>query len=137
MAPAGTQLEVPVPDVSQKGQKRYQVNLQSHSTPIHVLLINREACGSTPVVFSVPPLDDICTMPTPPSTPASLQKYPISSCDLEHTQLKSPVPGHQLTPLSTSPDVHMGIVNSLIHRCIGYLQISRFYNHLYTEFSNP
>ncbi|XP_053484110.1 transcription factor E2F5 isoform X2 [Ictalurus furcatus] len=107
MAPAGTQLEVPVPDVSQKGQKRYQVNLRSRSTPIHVLLINREACGSTPVVFSVPPLDDICTMPTPPSTPASLQKYPISSRDLEHTQLKSPVPGHQLTPLSTPPDVHM------------------------------
>ncbi|KAF4089685.1 hypothetical protein AMELA_G00069280 [Ameiurus melas] len=107
MAPAGTQLEVPVPDVSQKGQKRYQVNLRSHSTPIHVLLINREAGGSTPVVFSVPPLDDICTMPTPPSTPASLQKYPISSCDLEHTQVKSPVPGHQLTPLSTPPDVHM------------------------------
>ncbi|KAB5579577.1 hypothetical protein PHYPO_G00196610 [Pangasianodon hypophthalmus] len=109
MAPAGTQLEVPVPEVSQNGQKRYQVNLRSHSTPIQVLLINRETCGSRPVVFSVPPPDDICAMPTPPSTPASLQKYPVTSesCSLEHSQLKSPVPEHQLTPLSTPPDVHM------------------------------
>ncbi|XP_027025248.1 transcription factor E2F5 [Tachysurus fulvidraco] len=109
MAPAGTQLEVPVPEVSQNGQKRYQVNLRSHSTPIQVLLINRETCGSRPVVFSVPPPDDVCTMPTPPSTPASLQKYPITSesCSLEHSHLKSPLPEHQLTPLSTPPDVHM------------------------------
>ncbi|KAK2860712.1 hypothetical protein Q7C36_004878 [Tachysurus vachellii] len=109
MAPAGTQLEVPVPEVSQNGQKRYQVNLRSHSTPIQVLLINRETCGSRPVVFSVPPPDDICAMPTPPSTPASLQKYPITSesCSLEHSHLKSPLPEHQLTPLSTPPDVHM------------------------------
>ncbi|KAG7329966.1 hypothetical protein KOW79_006188 [Hemibagrus wyckioides] len=109
MAPAGTQLEVPVPEVSQNGQKRYQVNLRSHSTPIQVLLINRETCGSRPVVFSVPPPDDVCAMPTPPSTPASVQKYPITSesCSLEHNQLKSPLPEHQLTPLSTPPDVHM------------------------------
>ncbi|KAK3567517.1 hypothetical protein QTP86_019936 [Hemibagrus guttatus] len=109
MAPAGTQLEVPVPEVSQNGQKRYQVNLRSHSTPIQVLLINRETCGSRPVVFSVPPPDDVCAMPTPPSTPASLQKYPITSesCSLDHSQLKSPLPEHQLTPLSTPPDFHM------------------------------
>ncbi|GAA6108442.1 leucine-rich repeat and coiled-coil domain-containing protein 1 isoform X2 [Tachysurus ichikawai] len=109
MAPAGTQLEVPVPEVSQNGQKRYQVNLRSHSTPIQVLLINRDTCGSRPVVFSVPPPDDVCAMPTPPSTPASLQKYPITSesCSLEHSHLKSPLPEHQLTPLSTPPDVHM------------------------------
>ncbi|KAI5627918.1 transcription factor E2F5 isoform 1 [Silurus asotus] len=108
MAPAGTQLEVPVPEVFQNGQKRYQVNLRSQSTPIQVLLINRETRGSRPVVFSVPPPDDIC-MPTPPSTPACLQKYPITSesCGLEHSQLKSSVPEHQLTPLSTPPDVHM------------------------------
>lgn len=96
---------------SQNGQKRYQVNLRSHSTPIQVLLINRDTCGSRPVVFSVPPPDDVCAMPTPPSTPASLQKYPITSesCSLEHSHLKSPLPEHQLTPLSTPPDVHMGI----------------------------
>lgn len=106
---------------SQKGQKRYQVNLRSHSTPIHVLLINRETCSSRPVVFSVPPPDDICAMPTPPSTPANLQKYPITteSCGLEHSQLKSPAPDAQLTPLSTPPDFHMGIINSLMHSISG------------------
>ncbi|XP_060779044.1 transcription factor E2F5 isoform X2 [Neoarius graeffei] len=100
MAPAGTQLEVPVPEVSPNGQKRYQVNLRSHSTPIQVLLINRETSSSRPVVFSVPPPDDLCAMPTPPNTPASLQKYPIASesCGLEHSQL---------TPLSTSSNLHM------------------------------
>lgn len=99
------------------------MNLRSHSTPIHVLLINRETSCSRPVVFSVPPPDDVCAMPTPPSTPASLQKYPITSesCGLGHNQLKSPVPEHQLTPLSTPPDVHMG--NSLLHRCFGHLYI--------------
>ncbi|KAM9500759.1 transcription factor E2F5 [Clarias gariepinus] len=109
MAPAGTQLEVPVPEMSQNGLKRYQVNLRSHSTPIQVLLINRENCGSRPIVFSVPPPDDICAMPTPPSTPASLQKYPLTSesCSLEHSRLKSPVPEQQLTPFSTPPDLHM------------------------------
>ncbi|MEQ2205552.1 hypothetical protein XENOCAPTIV_002885, partial [Xenoophorus captivus] len=33
-----------------------------------------------PVVFPVPPTDDICLMPTPPSTPASLQKFPLLNC---------------------------------------------------------
>ncbi|XP_072544248.1 transcription factor E2F5 [Salminus brasiliensis] len=110
MAPAGTQLEVPVPEVAQNGQKRYQVNLRSESAPIQVMLINRETGGSKPVVFSVPPPDDVCAMPTPPSTPAGLQRYPVSSselCGLAHSQLKSPTSEPQLTPSSTPPDVHM------------------------------
>ncbi|XP_062849048.1 transcription factor E2F5 [Trichomycterus rosablanca] len=108
MAPAGTQLEVPVPEVSQNGQKRYQVNLRSSSAPIQVLLINRETSDSRPVVFSVPPVDDVCAMPTPPSTPASLQKFSTPEpCGLELSRFKSPVSDHQLTPSSTPPDVHM------------------------------
>ncbi|KAG9273987.1 transcription factor E2F5 [Astyanax mexicanus] len=111
MAPAGTQLEVPVPEVSHNGQKRYQVNLRSDSAPIQVMLINRKTSGSKPVVFSVPPPDDVSAMPTPPSTPAGLQRYPISSsdpCGLEHSQLESPAsPEIQLTPSSSPPDVHM------------------------------
>uniref|UniRef100_A0AAY5F3T7 E2F/DP family winged-helix DNA-binding domain-containing protein n=1 Tax=Electrophorus electricus TaxID=8005 RepID=A0AAY5F3T7_ELEEL len=110
MAPAGTQLEVPVPEMAQNGQKRYQVNLRSQSSPIQVMLINRETGSSKPVVFSVPPPDDIYTMPTPPSTPASQQRFPIPSdpCSMGHTQLKSPASEHQLTPSSTPPDIHMG-----------------------------
>ncbi|XP_050980734.1 transcription factor E2F5 isoform X3 [Labeo rohita] len=90
MAPSGTQLEVPVPEM--------------------VMLINRETSCSKPVVVPVPPVDDISAMPTPPSTPAGLQRFPISSaelCDLKRGQLKSPTAEHQLTPSSTSPDMHM------------------------------
>lgn len=93
------------------GQKKYQVNLRSHSAPIQVMLINRETSCSKPVVVPVPPVDDISAMPTPPSTPAGLQRFPISSaelCDLKRGPLKSHAAEHQLTPSSTSPDMHMG-----------------------------
>ncbi|XP_078143960.1 transcription factor E2F5 [Centroberyx gerrardi] len=79
VAPAGTQLEVPLPEMVPTGQKKYQVNLRSHSAPIQVMLINRDSASSKPVVFSVPPADDICALPTPPSTPAGLQRFPLSS----------------------------------------------------------
>ncbi|KAL1280457.1 hypothetical protein QQF64_015057 [Cirrhinus molitorella] len=110
MAPSGTQLEVPVPEMGHNGQKKYQVNLRSHSAPIQVMLINRETSCSKPVVVPVPPVDDISAMPTPPSTPAGLQRFPISSaelCNLKHRPLKSPAAEHQLTPSSTSPDMNM------------------------------
>ncbi|XP_051555873.1 transcription factor E2F5-like isoform X2 [Myxocyprinus asiaticus] len=90
IATSGTQLEVPVPEM--------------------VMLINRETSCSKPVVVSVPPVDDISAMPTPPSTPAGLQRFPISStelCDLKCGQLKSLAAEHQLTRSSTPPDVHM------------------------------
>uniref|UniRef100_A0A3P9PFK8 E2F transcription factor 5 n=1 Tax=Poecilia reticulata TaxID=8081 RepID=A0A3P9PFK8_POERE len=73
-------LEVPLPERSKSGQKKYQVNLRSHSAPIQVMLINRESGSRVPVVFPVPPTDDVCLMPTPPSTPASLQKFPLLNC---------------------------------------------------------
>ncbi|RXM92546.1 Transcription factor E2F5 [Acipenser ruthenus] len=76
LAPSGTQLEVPVPELGQNGQKKYQVNLRSHSGPIQVLLMNRESSSSKPVVFSVPPPDDLSVMPTPPATPATPQNSP-------------------------------------------------------------
>lgn len=79
MAPAGTQLEVPLHEMSYSGQKRYQVNLRSQSAPIQVMLINKETDSSAPVVFSVPPTDELCPLPTPPNTPACLQCFPLSS----------------------------------------------------------
>uniref|UniRef100_A0A3B4A4U5 E2F transcription factor 5 n=1 Tax=Periophthalmus magnuspinnatus TaxID=409849 RepID=A0A3B4A4U5_9GOBI len=72
-------LEVPLPEMGLSGQKKYQVNLRSHTAPIQVMLINRDCDGSAPVVFSVPPTDELCPMPTPPHTPASLQRFPLSS----------------------------------------------------------
>ncbi|KAM9789107.1 transcription factor E2F5 [Neosynchiropus ocellatus] len=79
MAPAGTQLEVPLPEMGQSGQKKYQVNLRSCSAPIQVTFISRDSSSVTPVAFSVPPSDEICPMPSPPSTPASLQRIPLST----------------------------------------------------------
>ncbi|XP_078120293.1 transcription factor E2F5 [Sander vitreus] len=119
VAPAGTQLEVPLPETGQSGQK-YQVNIRSHSAPIQVMLINRDSDSTIPVVFSVPPTDDICPMPTPPSTPASLQRFPLStsvysnttssycSQDSVESDHQMVLPEHEvLTPSSTPPDVQM------------------------------
>ncbi|KAG7455177.1 hypothetical protein MATL_G00253770 [Megalops atlanticus] len=101
IAPTGTQLEVPVPEMGQNGQKKYQVNLKSQSAPIQVMLINRETTTSKPVVFSVPPPDDISAMPTPPSTPASGHKYP-AAVDLCLPDQQVALPDQQLTPSSVS-----------------------------------
>ncbi|NXH11523.1 E2F5 factor, partial [Bucco capensis] len=67
-APCGTQLEVPIPEMGQNGQKKYQINLKSSSGPIHVLLINKESSSSKPMVFPVPPPDDLA-QPQPAATP--------------------------------------------------------------------
>ncbi|XP_035656200.1 transcription factor E2F5 isoform X2 [Oncorhynchus keta] len=118
VAPSGTQLEVPVPETGQRGQKRYQVNLRSTSAPIQVMLINKESGSSRPVVFSVPPPEDLSSMPTPPTTPADLQRFPLPS---DSAHFPSPVTHHisehkmaplrrhdeDLTPSSTPPDIHM------------------------------
>ncbi|XP_072296910.1 transcription factor E2F5 [Eucyclogobius newberryi] len=118
MAPAGTQLEVPLPEMSLGGQKKYQVNLRSNSAPIQVMLINGDGDGSAPVAFSVPPTDELCPMPTPPHTPASLQRFPLSSSQASFTYCSqdSLCSDHQmaltdheemLTPSSTPPELHM------------------------------
>ncbi|XP_074507858.1 transcription factor E2F5 isoform X1 [Sebastes fasciatus] len=125
VAPAGTQLEVPLPETGQSGQKKYQVNLRSHSAPIQVMLINRDSDSTIPVVFPVPPTDDICPMPSPPSIPPSLQRFPLSSsvCSNSTTTTTSSycsqdslcsdhqmvLPEHDevLMPSSTPPDVQM------------------------------
>ncbi|KAF4022507.1 hypothetical protein G4228_014109 [Cervus hanglu yarkandensis] len=73
-APSGTQLEVPIPEMGQNGQKKYQINLKSHSGPIHVLLINKESSSAKPVVFPVPPPDDLTQPPSQPPTPVPPHK---------------------------------------------------------------
>ncbi|XP_062986975.1 transcription factor E2F5 [Elgaria multicarinata webbii] len=79
-APSGTQLEVPLPHV---GQKKYQINLKSNSGPIHVLLINKESSSSKPVVFPVPPPDDLLQSPTQPAAPLI---SPTSNADPQKLQ---------------------------------------------------
>uniref|UniRef100_H3C8S6 E2F transcription factor 5 n=1 Tax=Tetraodon nigroviridis TaxID=99883 RepID=H3C8S6_TETNG len=90
LAPAGTQLEVPLPEVGQSGQK-YQVNLRSHSAPIQVLLINRDSASSVPVVFSVPPTTN----------------WSQDSLCLDQ-QMALPERSGMLTPSRTPPDAHTG-----------------------------
>ncbi|OWK04285.1 hypothetical protein Celaphus_00016462, partial [Cervus elaphus hippelaphus] len=58
----------------QNGQKKYQINLKSHSGPIHVLLINKESSSAKPVVFPVPPPDDLTQPPSQPPTPVPPHK---------------------------------------------------------------
>lgn len=41
------------------GQKKYQIHLKSTSGPIDVLLVNKDAWSSPPVVLPVPPPEDL------------------------------------------------------------------------------
>ncbi|KAM6948380.1 transcription factor E2F5 [Aplochiton taeniatus] len=134
IAPSGTELEVPLPEMGPNGQKKYQVNLRSELAPIQVMLINRESDSSKPLVFSVPPTEDISSMPTPPTTPAGRVRFPLpsstlSSSTFSSTTLSSTIlsssasssqdsicsdhkmvlPEHDdaFTPSSTPPDIHM------------------------------
>ncbi|XP_051879196.1 transcription factor E2F5-like isoform X2 [Pristis pectinata] len=77
-APSGTQLEVPTPELGPNGQKKYQINLKSQSGPIHVLLINKESKCSKPVVFPVPPPDDLMQPQQGLGMPSTPQKFPLT-----------------------------------------------------------
>lgn len=52
------------------GQKKYQIHLKSTSGPIDVLLVNKDAWSSPPVVLPVPPPEDLIQcQPVTPSKP--------------------------------------------------------------------
>lgn len=69
----------------QNGQKKYQINLKSSSGPIHVLLINKESNSSKPMVFPVPPPDDLAQTPSQPVAPVTpLKPTPASENPPEH-----------------------------------------------------
>lgn len=72
----------PITSKGQNGQKKYQINLKSHSGPIHVLLINKESSSSKPVVFPVPPPDDLTQPSSQPSTPVTPQKSTTATQNL-------------------------------------------------------
>ncbi|XP_069073377.1 transcription factor E2F4 [Pleurodeles waltl] len=70
-APSGTRLEVPIPE-GLNGQRKYQIHLKSTTGPIEVLLVNKDAYNSTPVVVPVPPPEDLiqCHSTATPAQPA-------------------------------------------------------------------
>nr|XP_020012673.1 transcription factor E2F5-like [Castor canadensis] len=97
-APSGTQLEVPIPEMGQNGQKKYQINLKSHSGPIHVLLINKESSSSKPVVFPVPPPDDLTQPSSQSSTPVTPQKPSMVAQNLPEQHVSERSQNHQQMP---------------------------------------
>ncbi|VTJ65652.1 Hypothetical predicted protein [Marmota monax] len=116
-APSGTQLEVPIPEMGQNGQKKYQINLKSHSGPIHVLLINKESSSSKPVVFPVPPPDDLTQPSSQSSTPVTPQKPNIVAQNLpeqlvsERSQNLQQIPA---TEISSAGSLSGDIIDELM-----------------------
>ncbi|NXE83302.1 E2F4 factor, partial [Cochlearius cochlearius] len=92
-APSGTCLEVPIPE-GLNGQKKYQIHLKSTSGPIDVLLVNKDAWSSPPVVLPVPPPEDLiqcqAVAPLKPQIPplAHFQEASVPSS----TQPSTPTP---------------------------------------------
>ncbi|KFV90202.1 Transcription factor E2F5, partial [Eurypyga helias] len=104
-APCGTQLEVPIPEMGQNGQKKYQINLKSSSGPIHVLLINKQSSSSKPMVFPVPPPDDLAQPPSQPAAAATPLKPATAPQD--PPEQHDPNQGQELpqTPVADTPSV--------------------------------
>ncbi|XP_032466244.1 transcription factor E2F5 isoform X1 [Phocoena sinus] len=136
-APSGTQLEVPIPEMfsdsnflkqtdlktitikkeGQNGQKKYQINLKSHSGPIHVLLINKESSSSKPVVFPVPPPDDLTQPSSQPSTPVPPQKSNMATQNLPEQPVSERSQNLQQTPatdLSSAGSISGDIIDELM-----------------------
>ncbi|KAF7236059.1 Transcription factor E2F4 [Varanus komodoensis] len=102
-APSGTQLEVPVPE-GLNGQKKYQIHLKSTSGPIDVLLVNKDAWSSPPVVLPVPPPEDL--IQCPPVIPCKLPRPPVAHSQEaslpSSTQPSAPVPNSTQDHLSAA-----------------------------------
>ncbi|OCT74857.1 transcription factor E2F5 [Xenopus laevis] len=110
-APSGTQLEVPVPEMGQNGQKKYQISLKSNSGPIQVLLINKESSSSKPVVFPVPPPDDLTQPNSQPEATSSSNKQPaaqnssLSAKQQQESDLAEQAAAGKLNPDCTASDL--------------------------------
>ncbi|CAH6777273.1 transcription factor E2F5 [Phodopus roborovskii] len=115
-APSGTQLEVPIPEMGQNGQKKYHINLKSHSGPIHVLLINKESSSSKPVVFPVPPPDDLTQPSSQSLTSVTPQKSTMAAQNLSEQQVSERSQSFQQTPATeiSSGSVSGDIIDELM-----------------------
>ncbi|XP_063582710.1 transcription factor E2F5-like [Pongo abelii] len=116
-APSGTQLEVPIPEMGQNGQKKYQINLKIHSGPIHVLLINKESSSSKPVVFPVPPPDDLTQPFSQSLTPVTPQKSSMAAQNLpeQHVSERSQaLQQTSATDISSAGSISGDIIDELM-----------------------
>lgn len=101
-APSGTQLEVPLPESTVNGQKKYQMHLKSSSGPVEVLLVNKDPHSSTPVVVPVPPPEDMLQpAQTQPQAAPTNKSAPPTPTTQTTPALPQPLPTKQQTPTST------------------------------------
>ncbi|KAM5157714.1 transcription factor E2F5 [Mantella aurantiaca] len=115
-APSGTQLEVPIPEMGQNGQKKYQISLKSSSGPINVLLINKESSTSKPVAFPVPPPDDVTQPHTQSDTSSSSMKPPAQDPQPEAMQNSLPQPStNETVQESTTASSFSELPDSLLY----------------------
>ncbi|XP_054841730.1 transcription factor E2F5 [Eublepharis macularius] len=129
-APSGTQLEVPVPHL---GQKKYQINLSSHSGPIHVLLINKESGSSKPVVFPVPPPDDLIQSPSQAVVPLTSPKLNSDQQNLKNNKDTSQEQSLSQTPVIDMPTDRSSQENTTPETLYGSIPDSELYDSLVTE----
>ena len=77
-APPHTHLEVPIPEEDQKRQ--FQIHLKSQTVPIHVLLVNKESEGTSPIAVPVPPPQQFLTVSQTPFI--EIRSFPINKITL-------------------------------------------------------
>ncbi|XP_061891261.1 transcription factor E2F4-like isoform X1 [Entelurus aequoreus] len=117
-APIGTQLEVPIPEAVMNGQRKYQIRLKSSSGPIEVLLVNKDASSSSPVVLPVPPPDDVLqSLPAPSLSSQAPKAAPVSlkpsSASPSASQSSSVAEVTSTTPLTPTTDAPAAMTQQL------------------------
>ncbi|MEJ1288370.1 carbonic anhydrase 13 [Cricetulus griseus] len=102
--------------MGQNGQKKYHINLKSHSGPIHVLLINKESSSSKPVVFPVPPPDDLTQPSSQSLTSVTPQKSTMAAQNLPEQQVSERSQNFQQTPATeiSSGSISGDIIDELM-----------------------
>ncbi|XP_053322703.1 transcription factor E2F5 [Spea bombifrons] len=111
-APSGTQLEVPIPEVGQNGQKKYQISLKSTAGPINVLLINKESGSSKPVAFPVPPPDDL----SQPGMPAPSKESSTQNTSGQTDAVQNPSQTHDPASGECTPAAcYTGVPESILY----------------------
>ncbi|XP_046364640.1 transcription factor E2F5-like [Haliotis rufescens] len=105
-APSGTQLEVPIPEIGPGYKKNYQIHLKSHAGPINVLLVNKDADSTSPVVVQVPPpKDDTVENPSNQNVDPTTQGRTGQRSQGKRSPVKSPLKQTQQASLETTAPV--------------------------------
>ncbi|KAJ7986177.1 hypothetical protein DPEC_G00348070 [Dallia pectoralis] len=90
-------LDVPIPEAVQNGQRKYQIHLKSTTGPIEVLLINQDQVNCAPVVLPVPPPEDMLQSTKAAATSADTTTATNANATT-HTSFKT-----SLSPASGKP----------------------------------